>query len=496
MSARRSIAFVAWGMLLVACTTGSPSHRLPGPNPLTAPASPSLPPVPNVDWRIPASESHGIAGYASTTSVMPGQSVDLYVSTKAARFSVLAFRMGYYGKVQGHLIAQTGAIRGVAQRRARVQAPTNTVIAPWTRSLTISTTAWPPGMYLLRLDASDGTRSFVPLAVRAPSARGRVVLVSPVTTWQAYNRWGCCNLYAGADGAYATRSRAVSFDRPYEQEAGAGEFIERELPVVVEAERLHLRLDYVTSIDLARDPNQLAGASAIVSMGHDEYWSPGMRAAVTALRDAGTNVMFLGANAVYRRIRFAASALGPARVEIDYKSAAEDPLLGHNNAAVTSDWAQPPNPRPGDSLVGESYNCFTRLRTPGVVVDAASPILHGTGLTNGQRLPRLIGPETDRVTASSSQPHPVEILMHSPFPCPPTDADSPADTSYSTAPNGAGTFDAGTMSWVCAMSGHCAGATVAHIIRVITDNLLRTFASGPAGLTWPATDNCRHVRAC
>ena len=36
-----------------------------------------------------------------------------------------------------------------------------------------------------------------------------------------------------------------------------------------------------------------------------------MRAAVTTARDRGTNIAFLGANAVYRKIRFAASPLGP-----------------------------------------------------------------------------------------------------------------------------------------------------------------------------------------
>jgi hypothetical protein len=42
----------------------------------------------------------------------------------------------------------------------------------------------------------------------------------------------------------------------------------------------------------------------VISLGHDEYWSPAMRHTVEGARDAGTNLAFLGANAVYWRVRF------------------------------------------------------------------------------------------------------------------------------------------------------------------------------------------------
>ena len=44
---------------------------------------------------------------------------------------------------------------------------------------------------------------------------------------------------------------------------------------------------YVTSMDIAADPRLLDGASALVSLGHDEYWTPQERANVTAARDTG-----------------------------------------------------------------------------------------------------------------------------------------------------------------------------------------------------------------
>jgi hypothetical protein len=64
-------------------------------------------------------------------------------------------------------------------------------------------------------------------AFLAPTAMG----------WQAYNQWGDYSLYKGPDGRRETRSRAVSFDRPYQQAmSGAGQFLQFELPAVRVAE--------------------------------------------------------------------------------------------------------------------------------------------------------------------------------------------------------------------------------------------------------------------
>jgi len=457
--------------------------------------TPTLRLPPNIDWRIHGSRGAGISGFADHTSVAPGDALGLYVSTRARTFTVNVFRMGWYDGTFGRLLETAPPTAGQHQASALMQAPTNTVVAPWQESLRLGTAGWPPGDYLLRLNASDGSQSYVPLTVRAASAAGAVVLVSPVTTWQAYNRWGCCNLYSGADGSFATRSRAVSFDRPYSAERGAGEFIERELPVLAEAERLGLRLDYVTSVDLDDRPNLLAGAAAVVSMGHDEYWSPAMRAAVTAARDAGTNLAFLGANAMFRRIRFAESPVGRSRVEVDYKVGGEDPLLGVDDPAVTTDWPDAPDPQPESLVVGAAYSCFTHIRTAGVVVDASSPFFRGTHLADEAMLPKLIGAEIDQVFLGPNQPRPVEILLHSPFPCAENGRSVDADATYYTAPSGAGVFDAGTQSWVCAMGATCTDAATAGLVRRITDNVLLIFATGPAAKKVPAIDNVARVLA-
>lgn len=482
---------IAVAAVVSACTgTTQPAPLAKSPSQLATPtATPTVALAPDRwSWRIGHQHGPTIEGYADTTSVAAGTPVTLFVSTRASRFRVSAFRMGWYDGHLGLLTTRSGWLAGRQQARPVVTPRTFTVQARWAPSARLATSGWAPGHYLLRLDADHGRSSYVPLTVRGPGARGAVVLVSPVTTWQAYNRWGCCDLYAGADGNFASRSRVVSFNRPYAAENGAAEFITRELPVIAAAERLRLRLDYLTSIDLATDPNAVRGAAAVVSMGHDEYWSPTMRARVTAARSAGTNLAFFGANAMFRRIRLA----DHGRLEIDYKIAQEDPLYGVDDAAVTSDWPAPPDPQPESKVVGASYSCFSRTRSDGVVVDAGSRLFAGLGVVRGLRLPGLIGPETDHVVLGAAQPRPADILMHSPFPCP-GGTRVPADAVVTSYPGGAAVFDAGTMSWVCALGRTCAVPATSRVVAGVTGNVLRDFAQGPAGARDGGRDNVDRV---
>lgn len=467
-------------------TSGSSGAAAPGTAPKRAPADQAGTP-----WRIPARAAGGIEGYANRVSVLPGDRLTLYVSTPAHRFRVRAFRMGWYRGIEGRQMWLSKWAPGRRQAGPSVfAAATRTMTARWRPSITFSTAGWTPGDYLLRLETAVGHMAFVPLAVRTRSARGRVVLVSAVTTWQAYNLWGCCDLYAGGDGSFDSRSRAVTFDRPYVKEDGAGQFIRDELGVVAEIDRLGLPVDNVTDVDLQADPKLLAGARAVVSMGHDEYWSPQMRAAVTAARNRGTNLAFFGGNAMFRRIRFGNTPVGPNRLEINYKVASEDPLYGRNDAQVTADWPSPPAARPESAVLGAQYGCFFGAgvtNRPGVVTAPTNWMYAGTGVHRGERLPGLIGPEIDAIQPSYPTPRPIISIMHSPAACP-NDSPASADASYYVANSGAGVFDAGTIAWSCNVGPSCAGTLYrpTHaVVRRITDNILRAFAKGPAGRTHP-----------
>ncbi len=446
-------------------------------------------------WRITdLGAPDAIEGYASQVSVLPGQSFRLYVSTTSPRFGVRAYRMGWYGHSnRGRLVWSSKPVRGRVQPAATLVPGVNMVTTHWRPSLTVTAAGWPPGSYLLKLGASRGPQRLVPITVRSASTAGKVVILSDVTTWQAYNTWGGYDLYAGP-GGFGDRSREVTFDRPYALD-GAQWFRSFDQTAIEVAEASGVPLAYETDVDLARDPGLLTGARAVISLGHDEYYSQSMRSALLTARDHGTNLAFLGANAIYRHIRFAASALGGYREIICYKIASEDPRYGQDNAATTQDWRDPPDPRPESVLTGVFYEC-NPVSAPYVISDPQNWIFAGTHVRKGERFAGMVGPEYDRVNTSVPFPRPLEILAHSPLTC--GGVSSHADTAYYTVPSGAGVFASGTMRWVCALRGPYCGHGVtwaaAHFTKRATLNLLRAFAAGPAGRAHPARDNLAQIK--
>jgi hypothetical protein len=444
------------------------------------------------DWRIRSQgPPDAVVGYADRVSVTPGEECGLYVSTTASSFRVSAFRVGWYGGTQARRVWASERVPGRVQSAPRLLPDTRTVRADWRRTLSFSTEGWPEGAYLLRLEADHGHQRYVPLIVRSTEGAGRTVLMHAPATWQAYNRWGGYSLYAGADGAYLTRSLAVSFDRPYDAE-GAEKFLVYERAAVVLAERLGIPLAYTTGADVHRDPGVLHGARAVVSLGHDEYWTPQQRRHVAAARDAGTNVAFLGANTCFRRIRLEAGGTAPERTVVCYKSDYHaDPCDPSRPELVTTDFRAAPAPDPESSLTGVLYEGYP-VDAPYVVHAADHWLYEGTGVRAGDGFDHLVGVEYDRVTPGAPVPEPLEITAHSPLVC--NGNASHSDSAYYTTPGGAGVFATGTMRWVEALmagtadGGHDHGMDVrtrAFVTRT-TENLLRAFAEGPAARHRPA----------
>ena len=442
-------------------------------------------------WRIthPA-HLYQLQGFADHTDVLPGTSFRLFVSTTAPSLRVLAFRMGWYAGDLARLIWTSPPVPGHYQAAAKVVQPGSMVVPPWQPSMTVPTSGWPPGSYLLRLDASAGVQSYVPIVIRSPSLAGRVVLISAWTSYQAYNGWGGYSLYGGPGASFADRGRRVTFNRPLSYDNGAGAYFQLELPFVAFAERLGLPLAYVTSIDLDLDPNVLDGARAVISEAHDEYWSTAMRATLTRARDQGVNVAFFGANAIFRKIRFESSPLGPDRIEVNYKIPQEDPLYGKDNALVTGNWPTPPDADPESSLIGQSYVCSFTSNVPMVVTDPGSWIWAGSGVYAGDSLPGLVGPEVDQVNPDEPNPHPLQVIAQSPVNC--GAIPSYSDVTYYVASSGAGVFDSGTEDWVCGLpyASDCPalGTAVQRAVQAATANILRAFAAGPAGRAHPAQE--------
>ena len=430
-----------------------------------------------------------IEGYADRAGAPPGEIVRLRVSTSARRFRVLAYRLGAYRGGSGHLVWRSKSLPGRLQAEASFRPyATRTVVAPWQDSLRLDTTEWAPGAYVLKLVSSSGWQAGIPYVVTSPTVEGKVVVVAPVATWQAYNEWGGYSLYVGPPGD--RRAWRVSYDRPY-LAAGLGGFGFGLAPVAIAAERSGVDVGYLTDLDLDADPHALDGAAAYVSAGHDEYWTPRMRATVERARDRGVNLAFLGANTMYWRVRLEASPLGDRRTLVGYRSDASldperDPRL------VTGRFRDPPAASSERRLVGAEYECFPvdapfRVTTPGWWGFA------GTGVTEGTEFPHLVGDEADRVYPGGGTPRPLQVLSNAPYSC--RGVPTTAQATYYTAASGAAVLDVGTLNWTCSLTPECFGVAVPsrtrRFVSEVTRNVLRQFSRPGAGDRHPAHDNVR-----
>lgn len=440
-------------------------------------------------WRVPAGETGGIQAYTTATDGPPGARVGLKVSTGGRRFQVRAYRIGPYRGGAGHLVWVSGWVAGTSQPGPRFASyRTRTTMAPWRRSLTVDTTGWSTGFYVLKLMTPSGGATQVPYVVSSISTRGTVALVVPVATWEAYNTWGGYSLYHGPPGDRP--SFAVSFDRPYLGVGGLNDFRRTVVPVVVRAQASGVPLSYLTDLDLQRHPGVLEGARGYVSVAHSEYWTVRMRAEVLRARAHGTNLAFLGANTEYWRIRLSHGRTGPDRLETGYHYYAQlDPERATHPSVATSRFRDPPDPRPENALTGLSYECYPVDADYRVVSARWWGFAH-TGVRAGTTFRGLVGPEADRVYPDRWSPHPLRVLSSSSYSC--LGSPTTSQSVYYTTRSGAGVFSTGTLRWGCALADACdvrLSKASEDFVRRVTDTVLRVFARGPAGRRYPAHDD-------
>ena len=435
--------------------------------------------------------NHALEGFASQVSAVTGDDVALFVNTSARAVQAQVYRMGYYQGYAGRLLLQTDFVAATPQPPP-VTDSLGTVSCPWKPTMTLSVTKdWPPGCYLVKLVGSGGEEQFVPLTVRNDASMASYVIQNSVTTWQAYNLWGSYSLYFGptttGGQAFANRARVVSFDRPYPQNwaSGAADFVGNELPLLFQLERLGLDLTYWTDVDLHSQPELLMNHRCLFSLGHDEYWSQPMRQGAALANAGGVNLAFLGANACYRQIRMEPSSNGPNRLQVCYKSAAEDPLTQEDPGLTTVNWGQAPVNQPESSLIGSMYQSVG-AKADMVVTDASSWFFDGCNLKDGQSFPKTILGEYDRYVPSFPGPRNADVLAHSPVP----GQSNWSDITYFTAPgNGGGVLASGAASFVAQLSttgmipsivipGPFPG--ISDVFNRAMENLYGRFGLGPA----------------
>jgi hypothetical protein len=432
-----------------------------------------------------------IKGFASATSVKPGQALSLYVTVNPAQtYSLAVYRIGWYGGKGGRLLQTAGPLPGVHQPPCPPDPSSGLISCPWSASYALRVPAtWTSGVYLAVLTNAQHYQNYVVFVVRddRPAA---LLYQEAVTTYQAYNNYPddqatgkslyAYNSYGPSTISGDTRAVQVSFDRPYAGD-GVGDFLDEDVYFIHWVERAGYDVTYSTDLDTHEHGDRLLQHRAVLSVGHDEYWSREMFDAAEAARDRGVSLGFFGANAVYRQVRLAPSAGGvPDRVLVCYKDARLDPVQG---PTTTVNWRDPPVNRPEQTLLGIQYTTDVNYdnNVPYVVTNSHHWVYARTGLRDGDAIPGLVGYEMDRAMPQYPSPPPRSraLLSTSPF----TDAAGRPDVANSSiyqAASGAWVFDAGTISWSSGLDNLPGNTRADPRVQRVTANILDAFVHGVA----------------
>jgi hypothetical protein len=407
-------------------------------------------------WVIPAGAGTVITGYASETSVVPGQSFHLHVSAPpGSRYRVLVYRLGWYRGIGGRLVM---CVPGCRSSRAAIAQPpptrpssvTGLFRVPWLVTDRVETARDAvSGYYEAKLEIVGGPHTGavggVPLIVRqSPSVRASAVLVQvPVNTWEAYNRWGGKSLYQFGTSQHAVE---VSFDRPFDQQEFHDMGTELELPWVRFLERSGVDVSYQTDVDTDRAPGSLLQHRLVFAIGHDEYWTQRMRGAFSRALALSTNLMF-GSNSGEWRMRYAAGR----RTIVQWRDPSNDPI--HNrrlDGGFFRSFGEPECELMGVEHAWAAQRNLTAPPTSYTVVGRSSdPWLADAGWTPGEVIPRVVGYEWDSLTPGCFAGR-VVPLMTARLPGSDGVAHS-ADMVRATAPSGGRVFAMGTMELAWAL---------------------------------------------
>ena len=398
-------------------------------------------------------------GYPDRTSYLPGDQVAIRAAfvSRPTNATWQLWRMGYYGGALGRKVASGGPAPIAAQPPNVVDPATGAVSAPWPVAFTFTIPSGAvTGIYVVKLSAPEGD-TLIPLVVRE-STPGAVILYPVSTnTYQAYNTWGGTSLYvnqirwspSGSSPA-PWHAFAVSFDRPYSNSLGTGEFLAKDRDFVTFIEGQGYDVAYATDTDLDADPTLLAHRRLFVVQGHSEYWTRPMRNAAEAAIAARTHAAFLSANDSYWQVRFSDSG---RRLLLGYKQYCDrDPMRAVNPSQATCLWRDPAVGRPENGMIGAMYGDWLRAASPLRVEDPAAWIWAGTGATRQTTVAGLYQNESDLRFDNGAEPSGVETVAsgfgHSYFA-----AFDQAETTLYTAPSGAQVFEAGSIGFSRILAG-------------------------------------------
>ena len=497
-----------------------------------------------------------VEGYMSRTSVQKGDTILLYhnqnptpnqmtqanTGTHTSNVKIEVFRTGWYGGVGARKVLGPIQVPGIVQKIPKEK--DELIACKWRDPYVLETSlSWTTGVYLVKMThEGSNAQSYAIFVLRDDHRAADIMFQLPFNTYQAYNIWGGKNLYRCTISKGCDPARKVSFDRPFAAPenkvgafgTGAAEYLSnvqikgQAYPIKTTAswnynmvrwlERNNLDVSYIANADVHTRLPTLQNPKLFLTQGHDEYWSWAMRDHVTAWRDKGVNLAFLGSNTAYWQIRYE---------DIDRIRATNNAVHGaSNNNTIQSTYDEEPRTvvcyrrKRRDSVKGQFASVKFRLIRPEalmvgveyvfplgdpfdedmIVSDHSHWIFRGTGMKKGDKIPGMLGYEVDRIREEALSPmegnteEPITRISKI-FETPLVNRKNNTFVSHGSmyqAQSGANVFGAGTMQWSWGLDDYgveqgLRTSRLSNVIEMMTWNLLE--AAGILGVPSKGNSN-------
>jgi hypothetical protein len=426
-----------------------------------------------------------VEAFAFPPNLNLGETVNFYVNTNAARFDMYIYRVGYYGGTGARLVKTVKDVKGAAQPNPQFDRVKGLYsCSNWSISYMLEVPAeWTSGVYFAKIVRQDtGGEHYALFVVRDDARHSEILVQQSLFTFHAYSNYKFKSLYDVGSGRCNTctlnpRAAEVSLFRPYMQAMGMEDnsfnhFFRVEYPAVRWLEQQGYDVTYCTNRDTHVDgkegtENRLLNHKILFISGHDEYWTQEMYDAVTAARDGGVHIVFLGANIAYWRVRLVDDPWDgtPDSVIVCYKTIEEgtDDPSGHATTTFRDPdgVGQPENALLGIMYIGDNDHVYYPLRVTSE--HGKHDLFRHTDL---QDMPPntyinlgedVVGWEWDAVVDNGVSPENLEIVAETPlyglklkdpgeFENSTSDRRKVHVTRY-VAPSGAIVFASGTIQW-------------------------------------------------
>jgi hypothetical protein len=332
----------------------------------------------------------GIDAGFGQPSYAPGQVARIHIATDAPALSMRLFHSGPEQVVTYADNQMAGVDIG--------QPPT---AIDWSQhrsdpgSISVRIPNVPSGLYYAQFDAADGRVGYAPFVVRpaALGATGRVLVILPTNTWQAYNFQDADGNGYGDTWYAGPPNRLVDLARTYIARGVPPRFYRYDLPFLHWLNWSGKSAEFISDSDfdtIANGDDLARAYDLVVFEGHEEYVTTHEYDVVTRYRDLGGNLMFLSANNFFWKVDKQGQVL-----------------------RKITQWRQAG--RPEAALMGVQYRANDDGQRQGlftVQASASAPWLwDGTGLVDGSTFGQFVGGYGIEIDATTPDSPPGTVVL-------------------------------------------------------------------------------------